>query len=170
MRDVFETGDMWFRTGDLMKKDELGYFYFVDRIGDTFRWKGENVATNEVSEALLRHAGIQHANVYGVRMPETDGRAGMAAITADVNNLDMTALAAHVDRELPVYARPIFLRLQADAETTGTFKYKKVDLVKEGYSLDEIDEPVFVRRPGSDRFEPLTPDLKQEIDAGNVKY
>ena len=84
MRDVFEPGDAWFRTGDLMQRDERGYFYFVDRIGDTFRWKGENVATSEVSEAICAFPGIREATVYGVAIPDTDGRAGMAAIVIDV--------------------------------------------------------------------------------------
>src|SRR5712692_2484582 len=100
LRDVFEPGDVWFRTGDLMRRDEKGYFYFVDRIGDTFRWKGENVATSEVSEAICGFPGIREANVYGVAIPGTDGQAGMAALVAD-DALDLVAFRAHLMKRLP---------------------------------------------------------------------
>ncbi len=172
LRDVFQPGDMWFRTGDLMKKDEQAYIYFVDRIGDTFRWKAENVATNEVAETLAVFEGIKLPNVYGVAVPDTDGRAGMAAITLDdAKELDGKGLAAHVDAELPVYARPIFIRVQPEAETTGTFKYRKVELVKEGYDLSKVDgDKVYVRLPGSDAYELLTPDIQAQIDKGEVKF
>jgi fatty-acyl-CoA synthase len=118
LNDVFETGDAWFRTGDLMKQDELGYFYFVDRIGDTFRWKGENVATSEVSEALGVVHGITEANVYGVSVPGMDGRAGMAALV--VNSVfDIAALPMMLSKSLPAYARPIFLRCSSRWRSPG---------------------------------------------------
>jgi fatty-acyl-CoA synthase len=173
LRDVFEPGDMWFRTGDLLKKDEHAYMYFIDRIGDTFRWKGENVSTNEVAEALAVFEDVKLPNVYGVNLPETDGRAGMASITLDgAEELNGKGLAAHVDKFLPAYARPIFIRVQPEAETTGTFKYRKVDLVKEGYDLTKIDEgdKLYVRLPGSDAYEPLTPDIQAQIEKGEVKF
>lgn len=138
LRDVFEKGDMWFRTGDLLSQDEHGYYRFVDRIGDTYRWKSENVSTNEVGDAITRFDGIETANVYGMEVPGADGRAGMAAITLNegVASIEWKALKEHMDRELPAYARPIFYRLQHNAETTGTFKYRKVELQKEGYNPD----------------------------------
>ena len=132
LRDVFEPGDAWFRTGDLMRRDERGFFYFVDRIGDTFRWKGENVATFEVAEAICRFPGVREATVYGVGIPGADGRAGMAAIVAE-ENLDMAGLRAHLARSLPEYARPMFVRIRSGMEVTGTFKYSKVQLMREGY-------------------------------------
>src|SRR5439155_12800758 len=110
LRDVFAAGDAWYRTGDLMRRDERGYFYFVDRIGDTFRWKGENVATCEVAEAIGAFPPITDALVYGVAVPGTEGRAGMAAIVAH-GALDLAALRAHLSERLPDYARPRFLRL-----------------------------------------------------------
>lgn len=173
LRDVFEPGDMWFRTGDLMKRDDEAYVYFIDRIGDTFRWKAENVSTNEVAEALAIFDDVKLPNVYGVAMPDTDGRAGMAAITLDdTSELDGKGLAAHVDKFLPAYARPIFIRVQPEAETTGTFKYRKVELVNEGYDLAKMhkDDKLYVRLPSSDAYEPLTPDIQAKIDSGEVKF
>jgi fatty-acyl-CoA synthase len=121
LRDVFAKGDVWFRTGDLMRKDKDGYFYFVDRIGDTFRWKGENVSTTEVEAAISRFDGVLTTNVYGVPVTGRDGRAGMAAIVA-ADHLDLSALYGHLARELPEYARPVFLRIREETDVTPTFK------------------------------------------------
>lgn len=170
LRDVFKPGDMWFRTGDLLKKDELGYFYFVDRIGDTFRWKAENVSTNEVGEALSGFSGINLPNVYGVSIPNMDGRAGMAAVNTVGGDLDLKALAEHVDQALPHYARPLFIRVVPEAETTGTFKYRKVELVEEGFDLAKVSDPIFVRLPDTDAYKVLTPELQTKIEAGEVKF
>ena len=172
LRDVFVPGDMYFRTGDLMKRDEHDYIYFIDRIGDTFRWKAENVATNEVAEALAKFKGITLPNVYGVSMPDTDGRAGMAAVNLpdNVTELDGNGLATHVDAALPSYARPIFIRIQKEAETTGTLKYRKVDLVEQGFDTSKYEDPVFVRLPGSDAYTPLTAEVKASIDSGEIKF
>jgi fatty-acyl-CoA synthase len=115
-----------------MRKDEKGYFYFVDRIGDTFRWKGENVATSEVSEAICAFPGIQHASVYGVAVPGTDGRAGMAMLVTD-GDLDFTAFWRHLIARLPDYAVPLFLRIRSEIEATTTFKYAKTGLLHQGY-------------------------------------
>jgi len=169
LRDVFEPGDMWFRTGDLMRKDAGGWIYFVDRIGDTFRWKGENVATNEVGDVLSRFDGIEHANVYGVAVPGTDGKAGMAAITAP-GDLDLDALHAHLAARLPHYAHPLFLRIQDEAETTGTFKYRKVDLVKEGFDPTEATDPLYVLHPEKGAYVPLTEEVYKAILAGGFKF
>jgi fatty-acyl-CoA synthase len=169
LRDVFEPGDVYFRTGDLMRQDSEGYVYFVDRVGDTYRWKSENVSTNEVAEALCVFDGIEQANVYGVEVPNTDGRAGMAAIVAP-GGIDAVALAAHVKRELPVYAVPLFVRLQAASETTGTFKYRKVELVKEGFDPARISEPLLWLNPQSGTYEPLDTDVHARIMAGDVRF
>ncbi|MEO0754631.1 MAG: AMP-binding protein, partial [Pseudomonadota bacterium] len=169
LRDVFEPGDMWFRTGDLMRKDAKGWVYFVDRIGDTFRWKGENVATNEVGEVLSQFSGIEHANVYGVPVPGTDGKAGMAAITAP-GDIDRDALHGFLAERLPAYARPLFLRVQPEAETTGTFKYRKVDLVKEGFNPGAVPDPVYFAHPELGRFVPMTQEHYDTILAGGFKF
>src|SRR6185295_3256817 len=168
LHDVFEAGDSWFRTGDLMRRDELGYFYFIDRIGDTFRWKGENVATSEVSEALGVVAGIKEANVFGVEVPGMDGRAGMAALVT-APGFDMSKLADALAGSLPAYARPAFVRLLPELEITGTFKQRKVDLVKVGFDPAEIGDPLFLLNHAMGQYEPLTAERHAEIVAGRVK-
>ena len=168
LRDVFEKGDAWFRTGDLMKRDEHGYFYFVDRIGDTFRWKGENVSTNEVAEALGVIDGIKEANVYGVSVPGMDGRAGMAALVV-APGFDVAGLAARLAGSLASYARPIFIRIRPEMEITGTFKLRKVDLVKEGCDPGTISDPLYVLQPQAERYVPLDVAGYEEILSGNVK-
>jgi fatty-acyl-CoA synthase len=142
LRDVFEPGDAWFRTGDLMRRDERGFFYFVDRIGDTFRWKGENVATSEVSEAMTEFSGVQEANVYGVTVPNTDGRAGMAALVVDAP-FDLARFHAHLRARLPDYARPLFLRILPAMEVTATFKHKKSELARAGYDPGLTDDAIY---------------------------
>jgi fatty-acyl-CoA synthase len=168
LRDVFEKGDVWFRTGDLMRKDEHGYFYFVDRIGDTFRWKGENVSTTEVEEAIGQHDSVLETNVYGVLVPGRDGRAGMAAIVAQPN-LNLTALREHLVKRLPDYARPVFLRIRHDIEVTATFKQKKLDLVKQGFDPSTIGDPIYFNDPVSKAFVRVDAALYDRIRAGQVR-
>jgi len=168
LRDVFAKGDAWFRTGDLMRQDRDGYFYFIDRIGDTFRWKGENVSTNEVGDVLSLFPGVTEANVYGVKVGGLDGRAGMAAITAG-DHLDLEALHAHVEKNLPSFARPLFLRLQQQIDTTGTFKYRKVDLVKDGYDPAATHDPILFDHPAEKRYVAMTPGLREQIEGGVFK-
>ncbi|MEO1039838.1 MAG: long-chain-acyl-CoA synthetase [Pseudomonadota bacterium] len=171
LRDVFAKGDVYFRTGDLMKRDELGYFYFIDRIGDTFRWKSENVSTNEVAEVLGVHEGVVQANVYGVEVADYSGKAGMAALIVN-DAFDLEALHAHVHVELPHYARPLFLRLHAETpeeHTTGTFKLKKTDLVREGWDPEKIADTVYVDHPGEGAYVPLTAELRAAILSGELR-
>ncbi|WP_414832635.1 long-chain-acyl-CoA synthetase [Afifella sp. YEN Y35] len=168
LKDVFTKGDMWFRTGDLMKKDEMGYFYFVDRIGDTFRWKGENVATSEVAEAITVYPGVKDANVFGVSVPNTDGRAGMASLVVE-DAFDMNGFYVHVERHLPRYARPIFLRLQQSMEMTGTFKQRKVDLVREGFDPNRIADPLYMLHPEKQTYVPLDTGLYEEVESGDLR-
>lgn len=168
LTDAFENGDAWFRTGDLLKRDEDGYFYFVDRIGDTFRWKGENVATSEVAEVLGALPAIAEVNVYGVEVPGTDGRAGMASIVVD-GELDLAALYAHVADDLAAYARPLFLRQREALDVTGTLKHRKVELVEEGFDPSMIDEPLYFRDDAAKTYVPLTPELHAKIVAGEMR-
>jgi fatty-acyl-CoA synthase len=168
LRDVFVKGDAWFRTGDLMRKDARGYFYFVDRVGDTFRWKGENVSTSEVAEALNTFPGVADANVYGVTVVGRDGRAGMAAIVCE-GGCDLGALHAHLAKNLPDYARPLFLRIQGKIAVTATFKQKKVDLVREGFNPAATADPIYFSDPQSRSFVPLDAALYRRIESGEVR-
>jgi fatty-acyl-CoA synthase len=168
LRDVFDDGDAYFRTGDLLRMDEDDYFYFVDRIGDTFRWKGENVATSEVAEALSMAPGVVEANVYGVEIPGQEGRAGMAALVVD-DAFDPTELYAHLERELPTYARPVFVRIGKELETTGTFKHRKVELVKEGFDPAAISDPVLFADASARSYVPLLAERHAEIVNGEVR-
>lgn len=169
LRNVFLRGDMWFRTGDLLKRDEHGFYYFVDRVGDTYRWKAENVSTGEVAGALLKFDGIEQANVYGVEVPTYGGRAGMAALVAKPD-LDLVKLAKHLRDALPPFARPIFLRISEDGETTSTFKYKKTNLVKQGYDPKIVTDNLYYYNTNFDAFMPLTFTIFTKITAGTVKF
>jgi fatty-acyl-CoA synthase len=168
LRDVFREGDAYFRTGDLLRRDEDDYFYFVDRIGDTFRWKGENVATSEVAEALSTVAGVEEANVYGVEVPGTDGRAGMAALVTG-EGFDPDALARALARQLPAYARPVFLRIRPELEVTGTFKHRKVDLAREGFDPARVADPLWFLDPEAGTYVPLEAAVHERIVSGAVR-
>jgi len=168
LHDVFEKGDSYFRSGDLLKIDKRGYLFFMDRIGDTFRWKGENVATSEVGEALSVFEGIEEANVYGVAIPGSDGRAGMAALVAETE-IDIDALAKHVTAELPAYARPLIIRMLPKMEITGTFKHRKVDLVKEGFDPSAMDDPLYFYDDLARTYVPLDSDLYGKIHSGSMR-
>ncbi len=171
LRNVFKKGDAWFNTGDLMRDIGFKHTQFVDRLGDTFRWKGENVSTTEVENALGAFAGIEDAVVYGVEIPGTNGRCGMAALRlAPGLQLDCAALAVHLDRELPAYAAPLFVRLLREVETTGTFKYKKNDLKMAAYNPLKVTDPLYVRLPGSDRFEVLDGQVYEAIQKGLHRF
>ncbi|OYX35472.1 MAG: long-chain-acyl-CoA synthetase [Caulobacterales bacterium 32-69-10] len=167
LTDVFEKGDAWFRTGDLLKQDDEGYFYFVDRIGDTFRWKGENVATTEVAGRLAEAPGVLEANVYGVHVPEADGRAGMAALVVD-ESFDPVAFSAFVEENLAPYAQPVFLRLQPQIDTTGTFKHRKADLVAAGFDPASTKAKLYVKQPAKG-YVKLTPGVFKKIEAGEIR-
>jgi fatty-acyl-CoA synthase len=152
LRDAFEVGDVWFRSGDLMRRDNAGYFYFVDRIGDTFRWKGENVSTTEVANTLRVFEGIDDVAVYGVAVSRSDGRAGMAAVVTN-QRFDWETFAKFVERNLPEYARPLFVRQCKTLPYTGTFKLTKTDLLREGYA--ETTDPLR-RRDRHGMYQPLS--------------
>jgi len=168
LHNVFEPGDAWFRTGDLMRKDEQGYFYFVDRIGDTFRWKGENVATAEVEEVCYAFPGIVQACVYGVSVPGTDGRAGMAALVAR-EALDLAAFRTHLHRHLPGYARPLFLRIREEMESSGTFKLTRNALVREGYDPASTGDAIYFNHREFEAFVRLNTELYDRVQSGGMK-
>ena len=168
LRDVFAKGDAWFRTGDLMKIDDGGFFHFVDRLGDTFRWKGENVATSEVNEAILECPGVIEAVTYGVLVPGADGRAGMAAIVTN-DRFDLGKFRDHLSQRLPAYACPAFIRLNAALESTETFKQKKHDLIRAGFDPREVADPLFFREPKSGNFLPLDADAHAGLVQGTIR-
>lgn len=168
LRDVFAGGDAWFRSGDLMRKDARGFFYFVDRIGETFRWKGENVSATEAAAAIGSCAGISEAVVYGVPVPGADGRAGMAAIVI-TDEFDFTSLHRHLAAALPDYARPLFIRVCQAIEATETFKQKKQDLVTGGYDPARVADPLYVADREAGAYVPLDPPLYERITSGRVR-
>jgi fatty-acyl-CoA synthase len=142
LREVFAHGDAWFRTGDLMRRDDKGYYFFVDRVGDTFRWKGENVSTAEVATKISACPGVLEAIVYGVTIPGTEGRAGMATIVP-AQDFALDALHKYLNENLPEYARPVFLRLCDRIEATATFKSKAHELKRDGYDPSAISDSIF---------------------------
>ena len=178
IRDVRSPGDSWFNSGDLIRRIDVGFsfglphFQFVDRVGDTFRWKSENVSTNEVGEVVNRHQQVHFCNVYGVEVPRADGRAGMAALVLDEGNehLDIGDFSSFIARQLPAYARPVFLRIQRDIDTTGTFKMVKGELRKQGYDPELVGEPLYVMKPGTSAYEPLDAGYYATIRAGDAGF
>lgn len=178
VRNALEEGDAWFNSGDLMRRVDAGFtlgfphYQFVDRVGDTFRWKSENVSTNEVGEIINGFPEVRFCNVYGVEVPDTDGRAGMAALTLEdgVDTLDLAAFSEYVVRELPSYARPVFLRVEPEIDVTGTFKMVKGKLREEAYDLAKVSDPLYVMKPGSDRYEPLDRAFADAVARGDAGF
>ncbi len=168
LHNVFKKGDKWFRTGDLLWRDKQGYYYFADRIGDTFRWKAENVSTNEVASVLSVFDKIEQANVYGVAVPGYDGKAGMASLVVR-EGLDLAGLHKHVYENLPAFARPVFLRTSKQTDTTGTFKYKKTDLVKQGFNPEKIKDRLYIDIPKTGKYTELTAEIYQKLQKGEIK-
>jgi fatty-acyl-CoA synthase len=168
LRDVFAPGDAWYRTGDLMRRDKAGFFHFVDRIGDTFRWKGENVATLEVEEIVLACAGVRDAIVYGVKAPRCEGRAGMVALVTN-ERFDPDVFWRHCEAALPDYARPRFVRIRAAAEVTETFKHKKNILVEEGYDPKCVKDALYFSDRARKAYVPLNSLLFEHIMSGQAR-
>ncbi|WP_040782268.1 long-chain-acyl-CoA synthetase [Nocardia pneumoniae] len=168
VRDGFEPGDIWFDTGDLVRDQGWHHIAFVDRLGDTFRWKGENVATTEVERALSRAEPIAQAVVYGVDIPGTDGKAGMAAVTLHPGaELDPAALAKLAYDQLPGYAVPLFVRVVPELEHTSTFKSRKVELRKQGYTPNP-DSALYVLAGRTEGYIPVYDDYPADVAAGRA--
>uniref|UniRef100_A0A8K9V6U8 long-chain-fatty-acid--CoA ligase n=1 Tax=Oncorhynchus mykiss TaxID=8022 RepID=A0A8K9V6U8_ONCMY len=170
LRDVFQKGDLYFNSGDLLKIGQDNFIYFQDRVGDTFRWKGENVATTEVADILTLIDFVQEANVYGVQVPGNEGRIGMAAVTLKGGEqFDGNKTFSHVASYLPAYARPRFIRIQNAVEMTGTFKQMKVRLVEEGFDPAGITDPLYILQERNQSYTPLTGQIYGSIVAGIIK-
>jgi citronellyl-CoA synthetase len=178
LRNALAEGDAWFNTGDLMRVVDVGYtlgydhYQFVDRVGDTFRWKSENVSTNEVGEIINGFDQIKFCNVFGVEIPGADGRAGMASLTLneDVKVLDLERFSAFIREALPSYAVPVFLRIDEDIDVTGTFKMLKGDLRKQGYDIEQIGGPVYVMKNGETGYTPLQADYVEALNSANAGF
>lgn len=169
LHNVFEKGDMYLNSGDLLRIDGDGFVYFQDRVGDTFRWKGENVATTEVADIISMVDCIKEANVYGVQIQGQEGRAGMAAIILrEGQQFDSAGVCKHVENLLPSYARPLFLRIQDTLEVTGTYKHQKVKLVKEGFDPRGITDPLYFMDKRQNDYVPLTLDIYNSITSGKI--
>ena len=175
--NVLAEGDRWFNTGDLVKTMDVGFslgrkhYQFVDRVGDTFRWKSENVSTNEVAEILNSFEQVNMANVYGVKVPKSEGRAGMVAFNCSLDEFDWDKFSLFVSDKLPSYAQPIFVRIIEELETTGTFKLKKNDLREEAYHLDKVNgNQIFIKKPGQSSYIPLDKDYYQVIESGEAGF
>ncbi len=170
-RDVFRKGDMWFNTGDLLRNMGYRHAQFADRLGDTFRWKGENVATQEVEKAIDTFPGVASSAVYGITMPGSDGKAGMAAIVRDENTPpDISQLAAHLRASLPKYAVPLFVRFVPDFEWTATHKIKKTTLKNQGYDPAQVKNDIYVLLPESEAYIPLTEEIYRNLQEGKYKF
>jgi fatty-acyl-CoA synthase len=167
VRNAFRKGDVWFNTGDLMRPQGWRHAAFVDRLGDTFRWKGENVATTDVEAAVLADPNIEAATVFGVEVPGTDGRAGMAAVVLhEGKQFDGVLLANTVSERLPGYARPLFVRVADSLEHTSTFKSKKGDLREQGYGSD-ITDPLYVLESRNEGYVPYYDEYADLVAAGS---
>ncbi|XP_066909185.1 long-chain fatty acid transport protein 4 [Halyomorpha halys] len=169
LRDVCSKGDKVFNSGDILVKDEWGYVYFKDRTGDTFRWRGENVATTEVEAIISNIVGLKDATVYGVELPDVEGRAGMAAIVDTEGRLDLEKLSDGIHRDLPPYARPVFIRIIHSIPITSTFKIQKVNLQKEGYNVDKISDPLYVFDAKSSKYIPFTRELYNDVLSNKLR-
>ncbi len=176
-RNVFNDGDSWFNTGDILKTMDVGFalgrkhYQFVDRVGDTFRWKSENVSTNEVAEILNLFNQVNMANVYGVKIPKSEGRAGMVAFNCELKEFKWSDFSKFVAEKLPKYAQPIFIRIIKELETTGTFKLKKNDLREEAYHLDKIKgDQIYIKKPGNSSYEVLDRSYYDIIMSGEAGF
>ncbi|XP_021236435.1 long-chain fatty acid transport protein 6 isoform X1 [Numida meleagris] len=170
LSEVFKKGDLYFNTGDLMVQDHENFLYFWDRIGDTFRWKGENVATTEVSDVIVMLDFIQEANVYGVSVPDHEGKAGMVSLILKQNRaMDLEQMYKQVVTYLPGYACPLFLRVQETMEMTGTFKQQKFRLVEEGFNPSTITDPLYFLDNSKQAYILLTEEVYERILFGQIK-
>ncbi|MBI3690253.1 MAG: long-chain-acyl-CoA synthetase, partial [Mycolicibacterium aromaticivorans] len=166
VRNAFKEGDVWFNTGDVMNPQGMRHAAFADRLGDTFRWKGENVATTQVEAALGQDKNVEESTVFGVEVPDTGGRAGMAAIKLrDGSEFDGKGLADAVYAKLPSYALPLFVRVVTSLEHTSTFKSQKVKLREQAYGSD-VEDPLYVLAGRDDGYVPFYGEYPGEVAAG----
>ncbi|MGE5380424.1 MAG: long-chain-acyl-CoA synthetase [Methylocystaceae bacterium] len=170
MHNIFREGDQYFNSGDLVQLHEHDYFSFVDRLGDTFRWKSENVSTNQVADTLIKFGGIEDANVFGVQVPGYEGRCGMVALKLlEGAEFEPQRFAAYVEEHLPAYARPCFVRLRQELDITNSFKRVKSQLQKQGYNLSLVNDPLYFLDAETNSYIPLNQEICAAIDQGEIK-
>jgi solute carrier family 27 (fatty acid transporter), member 1/4 len=169
IRDVFCKGDTAFVSGDILQFDDYGYYYFVDRTGDTFRWKGENVSTCEVEAIISNEVGLRDATAYGVVVGNAEGRAGMVAITDPEGTVNLERLCERLQKALPPYARPLFVRLLKQADLTGTCKLRKVDLQRDGFDPNVVNDPIYYLHLGRS-YERLTQEVFENIVQNVIRF
>lgn len=167
--DVLRKGDTTFLSGDLVVRDEYGYIYFHDRTGDTFRWHGENVSTTEVESVISKALGLRDVVVYGVTVPGTEGRAGMAAVVDTESKISFETLAQSLKQLLPSYAIPVFLRIVHKVKVTGTFKLQKSTLKKEGFDIGIIEDKLFYFDPKAIMYFALDESKYEKIIRGEIR-
>jgi fatty-acyl-CoA synthase len=167
LTDCFKDGDRYFNSGDLLTLHENNWLSFADRVGDTFRWKGENVSTMEVAAIVNKADGVLDANVYGVQVDNTEGRAGMAQMNVS-ESFNLSSFADHVEKNLNGFQKPYFLRLTKEMQTTGTFKHQKEDLKKLGFDPSKSQDPVYFLN--GDKYEEINEELYKSIQSGNVRF
>ena len=170
--DAFEKGDRWFNTGDMLRNIGWGHHEFVDRTGDTFRWKGENVSTMEVEKVVNSFPQVDQSTVYGIKFGDGDGRLGMVAVRPHTtpDEFDLEGFGRMLSTSLPAYAIPRFMRFKTEFEMTPTHKIKKVGLREDGFDLTKIKDPMFVLLPGRDTYQPLTVEIAAEIIDGRYRF
>lgn len=169
LRNVFTKNDRYFNSGDVFSYDELRYYYFVDRLGDTFRWKGENVSTSEVEAVISNVIGFKDAIVYGVEIPGTEGRAGMVSMVHDYSSLDMDLLFQSLRKNLPSYAIPLFIRFKTALPLTATYKLQKYELKNEGFNINIIKDTVYFYNQVQGKYVLLTTELYSDIINGKMR-
>ena len=177
LRDLVKPGDAWFNTGDLICQVDVGFamglahYQFVDRVGDTFRWRSENVSTNEVGEIINANRQVEMANVYGVDIPAADGKAGMVSLVLkDQETFDVEEFSAYVTSNLPIYAQPVFVRIQREVATTGTFKLVKGDLRKQAYHIDRVSDQLYYIAPREQHYRLFDQGAYQSVIDGTAGY
>jgi len=172
LTNIFGNGESWLNTGDLIRN--IGYYHaqFVDRLGDTFRWKGENVSTSEVEDVISSFKQVEHSSVYGVEIPGTEGRAGMVSIMSpkSCDEFDLDSFLSLLKNNLPQYAIPKFVRFLCELSTTSTFKIRKTEMKQKGFNIHEIDDSIYILLPNCEEYVPLTKEIYEKIKNNEYKF